>query len=62
MMKNHEYWLEIESLPVFETGNKECWNWLEKLQQTKLTQLQLIQLKGLLQAVCKAGEGVEKCN
>jgi hypothetical protein len=52
-LSNQEYWLEIENLPAFEDSDT-CWKWLEKLQQTRMTQQQIICLKGLVEAVYNA--------
>lgn len=55
-LSNAEYWHEIEDLVekiLVETSedNANIWKWLEKLQEAKLTKLQLLRLRGLLQSI-----------
>jgi hypothetical protein len=56
MAKNEEHWNEIFSLPVFTDSEQQpahdrAWTWGEKLLAGgRLTQTDLIVLKGLLQA------------
>jgi len=64
VIKNEDYWLEVEALEPFanrdDPGSAEhracAWKWLGKLQAGRgLTQLQIIQLQGLLQNVYLIG-------
>lgn len=62
-ISNASYWEEIESSDPFKieaTDADSAWNWLEKLQQGgRLTRLDIICLKGLLDAVYSSGKNAD---
>jgi hypothetical protein len=54
MIRNEEMWRDIEDHKAF--GNEKTWVYLEKLQNGgRLTQIDLINLLGLIEEVYKAG-------
>ena len=58
MMRNHLHWMEIENLEPFQKdayGYHHNWEWLQKLQQGNLTQIDIMRLKEVIEGAYKAG-------